>query len=150
MQSNEKWDLRFLNMAKHISQWSKDPSTKCGAVIVAPNRSIVSLGYNGFPRGMLDDLSLYVDRQVKYDRVVHCEMNAILSATQPVTGCTLYTWPLLSCPRCAVHTIQAGIVRCVSVTVPHDKVRRWNPEIQKSLEYFREAGVEVQIYERLG
>lgn len=137
----DKWDLRFLHLAEHIAQWSKDPSTKCGAVIVADDRSVVSMGYNGFPRGMDDDPALYADREVKYERTVHCEMNAVLSAHLPVNGCTLYTWPFLSCPRCAMHMIQAGIIRCVAPRLPEDKVERWGEALERSRAYFQEAGV---------
>ena len=51
---DEKWDRRFLALAEHVADWSKDPSTKTGAVIVRPDRTIASMGYNGFPRGMAD------------------------------------------------------------------------------------------------
>ena len=141
-----KWDIRFLKMAEHIAQWSKDPSTKCGAVIVAPDRTVVSLGYNGFPRSMDDDEKLYINRDTKYQRIVHCEMNAVLSAYRNVKGCTLYTWPFLSCPRCAVHMIQAGIVRCVSCVLSDDKEDRWNEAIKESVKFFNEAGVEYHLY----
>ena len=44
-----KWDIRFLKLATHISDWSKDPSTKVGCVVVGPDREIRSTGFNGFP-----------------------------------------------------------------------------------------------------
>ena len=100
-------------MAEHVSKWSRDPSTKCGAVIVRPDKSLASTGFNGFPRGMDDDEELYDNREVKYDRVIHAELNAILSAHEPVRGYTLYVWPLPTCSRCAVHVIQSGISRVV-------------------------------------
>ena len=52
---SNKWDLRFLELARHISDWSKDPSTKVGCVVVGPDREIRSTGFNGFPRGIKDD-----------------------------------------------------------------------------------------------
>jgi len=137
----DKWDLRMLNLADHISAWSKDPSTKCGAVIAAPDRTIVSMGYNGFPRGMDDNPVLYEERQIKYERIVHCEMNAILSSYNSVIGCTLYTFPLISCSRCAVHIIQAGIMRCVAPRIPQDQATRWATDCEKTRKYFKEAQV---------
>ena len=142
---DRKWDLRFLALAKHVSQWSKDPSTQCGAVVVSPDRSIVLPGYNGFPRGMDDNRSLYTDRETKCARVIHAEMNAILSSSQSVRGWTLYVWPLMSCPRCSVHIIQAGIKRCVSVEASSELFDRW--DLGKSLEFFDEAGVEWLTYD---
>lgn len=49
------WDLLFLKMVDELASKSKDPSTKCGAMIVRPDKSICSMGFNGFPKGMSDD-----------------------------------------------------------------------------------------------
>jgi dCMP deaminase len=135
----DKWDVRFLEMADFISHWSKDPSTKTGAVIVRPDRTICSVGYNGFPRGMKDDADLYANREVKYSRVIHCEINAVFSASEKVDGYTLYTTGP-SCERCAVHMIQAGIKRFVYWAPLPEQVVRWN--VGRTLGYFQEAGVE--------
>ena len=51
---SDKWDIRFLELAKHISAWSKDPSTKVGCVAIGNHGQVLSQGYNGFPRGILD------------------------------------------------------------------------------------------------
>ena len=48
------WDKRFLNIAKEVSAWSKDPDAKVGAVIVSKSRRILSIGYNGLPAAMPD------------------------------------------------------------------------------------------------
>src|SRR5258706_5958775 len=103
-----KWDARFLRLAKEISTWSKDPSTQTGTVIVR-DHVIIGSGFNGFPTRMRDDPELYADREQKYSRIVHCEVNAMIFASEPLTGAMLYTWPFLSCDRCAVQMIQAGI-----------------------------------------
>jgi dCMP deaminase len=108
------WDQRFLNLARLVASWSKDPRTQVGSVIVRPNRTIASLGFNGFPMGMNDEPALYNDRAVKHERVIHAEMNAILFATDPsLQGYTCYTWRRPPCPRCAVHLLQKGIRRYV-------------------------------------
>ena len=142
---SEKWDRRFLALAATIAEWSKDPSTKTGAVIVRPDRTIASVGYNGFPRGMSDDLALYEDREVKYGRIIHCEINAILNASEGVRGYTLYTWPFMSCDRCAVQIIQSGIKRVVAPTAPLHVQLRWKKEINRAVSFFREAGVSCCI-----
>ena len=137
------WDLRFIELAKHISTWSKDPSTQTGAVIVRPDKTIASVGYNGFPRGTNDDPVLYADREKKYSRIVHCEMNAILSAREPLQGYTLYTYPFASCDRCAAHVIQAGIVSCVAPVIPDHLRERWAKSLDMTEDLFEEAGVEM-------
>ncbi|NVO13828.1 MAG: hypothetical protein HXX10_07315 [Rhodoplanes sp.] len=141
------WDARFLALAAHVAGWSKDPSTKCGAVLVRPDRTIAGLGYNGFPRGCDDDPRLYADRDAKLERVVHAEMNAILSASGPVRGCTLYVHPFLSCARCAAHVIQAGIVRVVAPTYSDEQWTRWGDSFMAAMTLYREAGVVVRTAE---
>lgn len=142
-----KWDLRFLELAKHVSGYSKDPSTKTGAVIVRPDHTIASVGFNGFPRGCDDSETLYADRSVKLSRVIHCEMNAILAAREPLHGYTLYTYPFCSCDRCAVHVIQAGIKRCVAPRLPEHLQERWGQSVDLTKTVFREAGVELSIFD---
>ena len=85
---SEKWDKRFLALAEHIARWSKDPSTKIGAVIVDPNKRVVSLGYNCFPRGVEDSEERLENREVKYKIIVHCERNALLAVFGLETGAT--------------------------------------------------------------
>jgi dCMP deaminase len=140
----EKRDSDYIALCEFWANLkSKDPSTKTGAIIVRQNNTIASLGYNGFPKGIDDSPALYENREEKYLRVVHCEMNAIMSAGELVTGCTLYTWPFLSCPRCAVHVIQAGITRVVAPKCPDDKLERWGEALETSKKLFTEAGIEV-------
>lgn len=142
-----KWDLRFLELARQISTWSKDPSTKCGAVIIRPDRTIASVGYNGFPMGMDDNPKLYDDREIKYSRVVHCEMNAILSAREQLRDYTLYCWPFLTCDRCAVHVIQAGIAQVVAPTCPSELMERWGEAFERTRAMYQEANVQVRELE---
>lgn len=146
MRLDPKWDQRFLAMARLVSTWSKDPSTKCGAVIVDPDRHVVATGYNGFPAQMNDDPEVYNNRKSKYSRIIHCEMNALMRARQSVEGCTLYTWPMLSCDRCMVHMIQAGIARFVTVEVTGTRNERWAENLARSQSYALEAGCVVSTY----
>ena len=139
------WDDRFLGLAAHIATWSKDPSTKCGAVLVRPDRTIASLGYNGFPRGIEDAPELYANREEKYKRVVHAEMNAMLFAREPVAGMTLYTWPCLPCCRCATCIIQMGIVRVVA---PYGSRELWDRhDFELTCRMLDEALIEVCVKE---
>ncbi len=138
----KKWDYRFLQLAQLVAGWSKDPSTQVGAVIVDDDYRIVSVGYNGFPKKIVDNFRLN-DRKIKYDIVVHAEANALLFANKPVDGCTIYTWPFEPCPRCAGLIIQAGIKRVVSF---QNKNTRWEEDFKLSRNLFCEAGVIVQTY----
>jgi dCMP deaminase len=123
-----------MAVAEEVAKWSKDPSTKVGAVIFDSSGRILSTGYNGFPRGVYDHEERYLDRETKYKFVVHAELNAILNATQPLTGDYLYV-TLSPCSECAKAIIQSGIV---SVTY---RDLRSDPYTNIM---FREAGVEMQ------
>lgn len=142
----DKWDRRFLELAKHISTWSKDPSTKCGAVVVNANKHILATGYNGFPVGILDTTELLENREEKYKRVIHCEMNAILQAKCDLHNCALYVFPDLCCARCAVHVIQSGIqyVNYPLFEGKHIMAERWTKDFEVSEQLFMEAGVIVE------
>ncbi len=108
-----KWHNRFLELAKHVSSWSKD-NTKVGAVVVHPNtKKVIGLGYNGFPRFVADDPDRYSDRDTKLKFVCHAELNAILNANGTVDGCDIYVYPTMmnpaSCPECSKAIVQSGI-----------------------------------------
>ena len=108
---SDKWDKRFLDLAKHISEWSKDPSTKVGCIVVGEDREIRSTGFNGFPRGIEDKQERLEDREQKYPMICHAEENAIMHAARigiSLKGTTAYvTWP--PCSRCTRSLIQAGV-----------------------------------------
>ena len=135
--SLKNWDTRFIDLAKLVSTWSKDPSTKVGAVITDVNNRVISVGYNGFPKKIQDNDRLF-DRETKYNIVVHAEANALMFASKSVKGCTLYTYPFEPCPKCASLIIQSGITRVVSVPNTNE---RWEKDFEMSRSLFSEAGV---------
>lgn len=143
-----KWDKRFMEMAEVISNWSKDPSSKIGAVVVNDERRILATGYNGFPRGIDDTEDRLNDRSEKHPRIIHAEMNALMNALYngvSVKGSTLYVYGLPICPSCAKCVIQAGVSRIV---IPQGKTDKGNwQEVwdTQSLPMFKEAGVEVSF-----
>lgn len=137
--NNRKWDLRFLELAKLVSTWSKDPSTQTGAVLTQ-DRHIISVGYNGFPASMPDDIALYSNREEKYSRIVHCEVNALISAKQDISGATLYTHPFLSCDRCVVQMLQAGVRRFVAPQATPEQLERWGSAFERTRKYITECG----------
>lgn len=134
------WALR---LATTVAERSRDPSTKVGAVIIRPDKSICSMGYNGFPRGMDDRDEWYAERSEKYDRVIHAEANAILQAKQSVEGCDLFvTHPC--CKECAKLAAAAGIR---SVTWYTDAGIRERFNTDRSKEILRDSGVIVREIE---
>ena len=140
---DDKWDSRFLEIAEHVSSWSKDPSTRVGAIIVRGDRTIASVGYNGFPRGVADDEARYEDKPTKYLMVVHAEMNAILSMREPVTADhVLYVTPLHPCSNCASAIIQSGIKKVVTQNLGNEN---WAEHHKVAGIMFEEAGVEVKF-----
>lgn len=143
---NLKWDQRYLRLAYEVSQWSKDPSSKIGAVTVGSKGQVLSQGFNGFPRGLKDNFTRLHDRETKYKFVVHAEMNAIYNATYNGTsldGATLYVYGLPICSECAKGVIQVGIKRIV---MPNQNLDgKWLDSWMTSLNFFDEAGVDFEF-----
>ena len=142
---DSKWDRRFMRLAREISTWSKDPSSQIGAVIINARR-IMATGYNGFPEGIRDTPERLADKQEKYPRVIHGEMNALLNALNngvSVRGSTLYVYGLPICADCTKSVIQAGICRVV-VPYPEKTSQRWKEQWDSiSRPMFEEAGVAI-------
>lgn len=140
MASTDHWDERYLGLAFHVSQWSKDPSTKCGAVITRNNR-IISLGFNGIPSGLDDEKYLH-PRETKIACVIHAEVNAIFNANVPLADATLYVTGA-PCSNCAASMIQSGIKRVVMPPVDFEFAKRWNHHLSDQM--FKDTGVELII-----
>lgn len=138
----KRWDSRFLDLAKLVSSWSKDPSSKVGAVIVDEKNRVVSLGFNGLPMGVEDTDERLNNRELKYDLIVHAEQNAILCSPQSVDGCRIYVYPYLPCSRCAGAIIQSRIKEVVVEDLPIPE--RWEKNFNLAKEILREAGVSVR------
>jgi dCMP deaminase len=144
---NEVWQHRFMALAEHISQWSKDPSTKIGAVAVSNERRILTTGYNGFPSRIEDTEARLQNREVKYDHVIHAEMNVILTAAHhgiSLKDAWLFAYGLPICSNCANHVIQAGFSTIVINSLHLDNPR-WSESWGRSKAKFQEAGIEVKI-----
>lgn len=137
----DKWDQRFLDLSTHVAGWSKDPSTKVGSVVVSPDRRVLSMGYNGFPRGVQDLAERLNDRQAKYALVAHAERNALDNSDTSLRGCTLYV-TLQPCSECTKSIIQKGIKRVVSI-VDLSRQAHYQNFTNHSLLMLEEAGVEV-------
>lgn len=134
-----KWDKRFYNLAVHISAWSKDDSSRVGAVIVDYKKRIVSVGFNGFPAGVDDSPG---DRDRKLRRTVHAEVNALSFAAQSVEGCTMYVTHA-PCANCAAIIIQHGVASVFFPEPEEGFLERWGDSYREALLMFKEAGIYV-------
>ena len=152
------WDKRFLRLALHIADWSLDPSTKVGSVIVNSDKQIISTGFNGFSRGIKDTSERLNNRDEKMKLVVHGEMNAILAASKigiSLKNCSLYLiardtkngqiWGSAPCTRCSVELIQSGIIEVVSIK--GDPPERWKNDCDFAKSLLQEAGIKYREVE---
>lgn len=148
-----RWDKYYLDLALRNAQQSKDPDTQVGAVLVMmPDHEPVSIGFNGFPRGIDDHYERLIDKDIKRGLMVHAEMNAILNAARlghRTKGCTLYfvatdssgkVWGGPPCTQCVLGAIQAGIVEVVSPPFKTGE-SRWREDINRAGAHLVEAGI---------
>ena len=141
MLNRPSWDQTFLDLATVIACRSKDPSSQVGAVIVDAHRRVVSLGYNGYPRG-IEDTADTDPREIKLWKTIHAEKNALLFANRSLEFCTLYVTHH-PCPTCAAKIVQAGIRRVVYPRQPGFE-KRWSEQLDVSRSIFSQAGVMVE------
>lgn len=134
------WDERFLGLAQHVASWSKDPRTKVGAVLVNETKQVLSVGYNGFPRGVFDMPNRYEDRPTKLMFVAHAERNALDNCFTDTRGSTLYV-TLPPCNECVKSIIQKGVKRIVSLT--SDARPQDNSDV--AMQMLVEAGVQIDF-----
>lgn len=138
-----RWEARFLEMARLVAGWSKDPSTKVGAVAVGTARQVLETGFNGLPRGVRD-LASRMGRPDKYLWTSHAEENLVAhAARQVLEGSTVYVTHLC-CNVCARMLINAGVSRVVC-----DDGRTSMPKevFETARLMFKEAGVSL-VYVR--
>jgi len=140
-----KWDSRFLDMAKLVSGWSKDPSTKVGAVLT-DGKEVVSVGFNGLPKGVPDDPMNLTNRDRKYPMTIHAEQNAINYAHRSLKGATLYTTHCL-CAKCAGQIVQMGVKRVVTHHPSAEFVERWGEEMELAMYMLEHARVNYEFFQ---
>lgn len=138
------WDLKFIELSKHIAQWSKDTNRKNGAVIVDPDHIVISVGYNGFPRGCDDSVESRYVKPHKYLFTEHAERNAIFHAARhgvTLKGCSMYV-TMFPCSDCARGIIQSGIIKLYS-PIPDVEHGTWGEHFRAALQMLEESNVEV-------
>ena len=142
------WDEYFMGVAKLAAMRSKDPNSQVGCCIVSEDNKILSIGYNGFPRGCSDEQFPWSrddedPLKTKYIYVTHSELNAILNFRGgTLQGSRLYV-SLFPCNECANAIIQAGIRKVIYDCDKYDKT----PSVIASKMMFQAAGVAFQKYE---
>ena len=138
------WDKRFLELSKEIASWSKDKSVGVGAIVADYQHRIISVGYNGFPRGANDEIPERYERPQKYDYTEHAERNALYSASYlgaSTNGATIYC-TLFPCADCARGIIQSGITRVVTYEIDKES-STWANSWSVANELFGECGISV-------
>ena len=141
------WDKKFLDAATLVASWSKDPSTNVGCVITDDDHNQLSGGFNGFPRGIVDDYRL-TDRETKLKLIVHAEANAVAAAARnghALKGSTAYI-TLPPCSQCAALLIQAGVYRVVFLSGV--KPSKWELDWELAQGLLSEAGIKFEEVER--
>lgn len=130
-----KWDLRFMEIARCISTWSKDPSTKVGAIAVNDKRRITAQGYNGFPSSLDDSRITTDDRLSKYQKTIHAEDNVIFNACNSGTSLnqsTIFIFGMYPCPDCIKGLSQVGIIRIVFQIGYSENLEKWKNDFDVS------------------
>src|SRR5580692_10082509 len=150
--SETTWDQRFMLLAHHLAGWSKENGRRVGAVIVGPDNEVRSTGFNGFPRGVRDDVEERHSRETgaKYVWSCHAEQNAIFNAARVGTslnGTRIYV-PWFPCVECTKAIIQSGISELVAYK-PGAPDPKWANDFVVATEMLKEAKVAVRFIPEL-
>lgn len=137
-----EWDKRYMDLAVHVAQWSKDPRTKVGAVLVGKPGE-VALGYNGFPRGVADLPERLCNRDLKHKFTQHAERNVLDNTRFDPHGSTLYV-TMFPCSECAKSIVNRGVSRVVCPPPSQDPP--WKEDARFSEILFSEGGVSVNFF----
>jgi dCMP deaminase len=145
---------RTMDHARFIADYSKDRSTKVGALILGQDWEPLSWGYNGFPRGANDDKPERHERPLKYLWSEHAERNAIFNAARSgheLRGASIFVYGLCPCTDCSRAIIQSGISRVYldasSFDPENPRVKAWEESWKVSKEMLDECGVETIVVE---
>jgi len=142
---SNKWDKRYMDLAKQVGTWSKDPSKQIGAVAIGSKGQVLAQGYNGFPRGIDDNESRLNTKETKYKYVVHAEMNLIYNATFngiSLNGSTVYVSGLPVCSECAKGLIQVGVKQIVMSKDSLERAdEKWLDSFELTIALLNEAGI---------
>lgn len=133
----------FMNLAMNVALYSKDPSTKVGAVLVRPDMTIASTGYNGFPKKIEDREEWLLNRDEKLLRTVHAESNAIRRCRDHSLDGYILVTTLYPCSRCALEIIDSGVSEVVALATDTVAMERWEQDFLLTTRLFRDANVAI-------
>jgi dCMP deaminase len=143
----DKWDIRFIRMAREVASWSKDPSTQVGSIAVK-NKKIIATGYNGFPKNIKDRSKDLYDRERKLKLTVHGEMNMIYNAVEhgvKLEGSTVYIWGLPTCEDCWKGLVQTGVSRVVMPNVEFEG-GKWKDGCNHAKKFMEISDINITEY----
>lgn len=135
---SRKWDKRFMDLARVVSTWSKDPDHKIGAVLTDSSNRVLSLGYNGPPKNIIDS---GLPEERKRLRTIHAELNAILNCSIPHTATSLYIYPYAPCAQCAAAILQTNIARVLYAK--ELKLSNWKASQDEAIKMLNEGGIDL-------
>lgn len=140
------WDEYFMGVAVMSTYRSKDPKTQVGACIVNKDNKILSIGYNGSPRGFADDILPWNSegefKELKNSYVCHSELNAILNYKGDLTDTKLYV-TLFPCNECAKAIVQSGIKEVIYL-----EEYRHSDILEVTKKIFDQVGIKYRKYEK--
>lgn len=145
---NHEWQEYFMNIAEAVSKKSKDPSSKVGAVLVRPDKTIASVGFNGFPRRIEDNIAYLTDtkyREAKLRFMVHAEKNAINFNRDNTTQNYIMFVSRHPCRPCALE-IACTDINYVYYRHDEDFMDRWADSVAEAKEVFEKAGISLVRY----
>ena len=150
--SRETWDIFQLKLARQYATMSKDPSTRCGAIVTtSDSKYVLGMGYNGFPPNVEDSDELLCDRVKKYPLMVHAEKNALNQALKirgAMGAVSLFVYPFLPCSSCAkmiedYRSYGLAVTRVVTLDYAPE---RWKDDFLRSEACLMNLGIEIVKY----
>ena len=129
--TSNKWHMRFMNLAAHISCWSKDPKKQVGAVVTTKNNFVLGIGFNGLPSRIPDTNKILQNKEYKNKLTIHAEVNAIRAAN--FTGDRIYIYPCLPCPMCLALIMQVNINEIYTTEQYKDRPTAWDKDLVISI-----------------
>ena len=139
--------LDFVGVAEAFAVHSKNPKRRIGAIILRPDLTFVSAGWNDLARRVAHSAERY-EQPLKDFYCVHAELNAILNAARigvSTDRCHMLVTGLAPCANCANAIVQAGI-RQIWFPDPSNELTRWQESFSHSFNILEEGGVNYDTY----
>lgn len=139
----DKWQIRFFNLARQYSTWSKDPSKQIGCIAVRGKKPI-AYGYNGFPSSISDFEEHLNNDEFRRKWMIHAEINMISNAAREgisLEGCDIYIWGLQSCHECAKALQSCGVKGVYAVDAYEDP--KWTERFYETESFFYRSRIDT-------